>query len=933
MNRFELGSEWRKWDLHVHIPGGTNNDEYSSTAEEPAIDKFCRVLEESDVAVFGLTDYFSMDQFFIIKTRFEELYPQSTKTLLPNLELRLPEHLNREGQSVNIHILFRPNIDQSTAEDFCKSLKTTHSVENGKKLSCADLKPEHFDSTTVTMTAIDDALKDVFGDKAVLHDHALLIVSAKGDGIRPGGKGKGRKEVLADEIDKRVDAIFGNDKNRDWFLATDRLQNADLKSKPKPVFGGCDAHDFDQLESRLGKHFSREGESAQTTWIKADPTFEGLQQTLIEPADRVAIQADEPDKKDAYKVIREIQFPGSTDFPASIKFNSNMCSIIGSRSSGKSALLAYIAHAVDPAYTIDQQTAANNQPGDKVGPAAAFPWSRVAALERKVIWADPEVTSGQIIYVPQNSLYQISEHPEAITKKILPALTDKYKDSAKIYRKKLDEVADCNKSIDDAVTNWFERNSELEGLLGQLKNLGDKTAIINARDALAAEIEVLKKDSTLTAADIETYRLLSEQLGRLSSDQQEAESHLELLEPFVFKDPAGALTSIPAALSIDVNIAPDIEELPPALLAALSTKIQEFKEQLVSALETELVQFGTQWSESKTRHATEHARLTRENTDLIVRNQANTQMEKVLKKQKAEQDKIAAIEKKNDEITKKRAQRDLEAVTITAKLQERSNCLDEILADFNLSERTIDELTIGIEKGIDPQRLAELGLSLNKNSGSRWIEKGEDSLPQLNLPAIQSDPGPFLLDIAENIQKLNRGFGKPTVTASIFKATEEIRFNAVLDEDRIGGFSASSMTPGKQALFALTLILNEAQETWPLLIDQPEDDLDSRSIYEAIVPYLMKRKKERQIIMVSHNANLVMGADSEQIIVANRHGSDRPNQNKHTFDYRSGSLEHSVPRKSKSRFTLDQQGTSEHACLILDGGHDAFKKRKNKYRI
>ena len=62
---------------------------------------------------------------------------------------------------------------------------------------------------------------------------------------------------------------------------------------------------------------------------------------------------------------------------------------------------------------------------------------------------------------------------------------------------------------------------------------------------------------------------------------------------------------------------------------------------------------------------------------------------------------------------------------------------------------------------------------------------------------------------------------------------------------------------------------------WPLLIDQPEDDLDSRSVYAEIVPFLKEKKKERQIILVSHNANLVIGADSEQIIVANRNGDDR----------------------------------------------------------
>ncbi len=78
-------------------------------------------------------------------------------------------------------------------------------------------------------------------------------------------------------------------------------------------------------------------------------------------------------------------------------------------------------------------------------------------------------------------------------------------------------------------------------------------------------------------------------------------------------------------------------------------------------------------------------------------------------------------------------------------------------------------------------------------------------------------------------------------------------------------------------------MLGEDQDHWPLLIDQPEDDLDSTSIYDVLVEYLKQRKIERQIIMVSHDANLVVGADSEQVLVANRHGSDRPNRDGQTF--------------------------------------------------
>jgi len=154
-----------------------------------------------------------------------------------------------------------------------------------------------------------------------------------------------------------------------------------------------------------------------------------------------------------------------------------------------------------------------------------------------------------------------------------------------------------------------------------------------------------------------------------------------------------------------------------------------------------------------------------------------------------------------------------------------------------------------------------------------------------------------------------------------------------MEGDKIGGFSEPTMTPGKRALFLLRLILAESDDTWPLLIDQPEDDLDSRSIYYDIVPFLKEKKKERQIIMVSHNANLVIGADSEQVIVANRHGSDRENADAKQFNYLTGSLEFSKIRDKDCKDTLLSQGIREHSCEILDGGKAAFELRKNKYNI
>jgi ATPase subunit of ABC transporter with duplicated ATPase domains len=194
------------------------------------------------------------------------------------------------------------------------------------------------------------------------------------------------------------------------------------------------------------------------------------------------------------------------------------------------------------------------------------------------------------------------------------------------------------------------------------------------------------------------------------------------------------------------------------------------------------------------------------------------------------------------------------------------------------------------------------------------------------------NPTDLLEPLSSGAQKLKRGQEAPSVASKILETTPRLLFWAEIEGDRIGGFETSSMSPGKQALFALSLILDDADEPWPLLIDQPEDDLDSRSISQQLVGYLIARKAERQIIMVSHDANLVIGADAEQVIVANRHGTNTKNVGGRTFDYFSGSLEHTRQRR-KDEIELERAGIREHSCDILDGGEEAFRKRRNKYKI
>src|SRR6185369_6647333 len=107
-------------------------------------------------------------------------------------------------------------------------------------------------------------------------------------------------------------------------------------------------------------------------------------------------------------------------------------------------------------------------------------------------------------------------------------------------------------------------------------------------------------------------------------------------------------------------------------------------------------------------------------------------------------------------------------------------------------------------------------------------------------------------------------------------------------------------------------------EEWPILLDQPEDDLDNRSVYEDLVTFLKKKKIQRQIIIVTHNPNLVVGADAEETVVANQSGQEIGRENrKHRFEYVSGALEDAFEIDSASeQAILFRKGIRQHVCEI-----------------
>lgn len=133
-------------------------------------------------------------------------------------------------------------------------------------------------------------------------------------------------------------------------------------------------------------------------------------------------------------------------------------------------------------------------------------------------------------------------------------------------------------------------------------------------------------------------------------------------------------------------------------------------------------------------------------------------------------------------------------------------------------------------------------------------------------------------------------------------------------ELRLGGKNLNELSPGEKGLLLLIFYLQLDRKNTPLIIDQPEDNLDNESIFSVLANCIRDAKKHRQVVLVTHNPNLAVGADAEQIVYVKL---EKPENYK--FSYETGSIEN----PKLNRRIVD----------VLEGSQPAFVKRRLKYGI
>ena len=122
--------------------------------------------------------------------------------------------------------------------------------------------------------------------------------------------------------------------------------------------------------------------------------------------------------------------------------------------------------------------------------------------------------------------------------------------------------------------------------------------------------------------------------------------------------------------------------------------------------------------------------------------------------------------------------------------------------------------------------------------------------------------------------------------------------------------SIAEGSPGQKTAALLAFLLSYGEE--PLILDQPEDDLDNHLIYDLIVTQLREVKSRRQVVVVTHNANIVVNGDAEMVVALDARGGE-------TQKECEGSLQESLVRKT--------------ICKVMEGGSKAFEQRYRRIAL
>lgn len=923
---YEKGSEWRRWELHIHTPGTQKNDNFDGASYDEKWNKYYEDIHTyigtgedplKNIAVIAITDYLSIDNYK--KVVADKRLPDSVKLVLPNVEMRIQPIAN--DSPINIHFIFNPDILESVEDRFFSRIKfiygmTTFSASRSELIRLGKTINSELNDTSAYTKGIEqfvpsfDKIQEIFASDQELRDNTIIFVSnSTTDGVSgainhsdylDGFQGDSQLKAFRQAIYKFVDGIFSATPSDIAYFSGEKASCPALCvikecGSLKPCVHGSDAHRNDKIFEPDQKRYC---------WIKADPTFNGLKQILYEPKERVRISQMIPDYKTEYYVIENVQFVDKDFQTAPIVFNENLTCIIGGKSTGKSILLHNLANSIDPS----QVEAKEN----KSSPVTKN-------IENvSVTWRDGKKDEARkIVYIPQTYLNRLSDAKESTTEidKIIEEIVWLDSDVKVAHSSMLQSIKEYKIALNISILGLIENRDEIVSIKNEKQEIG-------SRESIEAQIEKLNSKKDILSTDL-----------NLSKDE------LDLYDKTIAE--IGVINKQILSLQKDLNNVQEIEYVVEKRIFSFSYS-DHIQEMISRATDDAITSANAIWVQSK--QAIIDC-ISKELGEKEIRRDQLFEIQDSLKS-KVQENKIIAelsdnIQKESEKLKELTAIEKKEAALIEKENTYISDICQSIekFKCFHIQyAQTVNEKTefkskdLEFSVGIPFKKEAYVDKVLRLFDNRSTVLKDTISIDNFSEDQYTEQLlRDFITKILDKKLQPKKGNTQETAIRELCDDWFEVKYNVQMDDDTI-----DVMSPGKKALVLLKLLIDLADSKCPILIDQPEDDLDNRSVFNDLIPFIKRKKKDRQIIIVTHNANVVLGSDAEEVIVANQQGSNVPNKH-HKFEYRSGAIENNLPLYTVDGEVemgiLNAQGIQQHICDILEGGERAFELRKNKYHI
>lgn len=847
--KYPRGSEWRKWDLHLHTASSFDYKYNSEDADKKLID----TLKSNNISVIAITDHFVIDKDRITNLRELAAAMSYDLVIFPGVELRT----DKGGSNIHPIIIFDNNINLDVLNEDFNVFKRNNAIDKE-------------DNQTIRWD-----FKDIV-DFSKKHNGIITI--------HAGSKRNGIDEQISNVLPVKIATKDEYAKTVD-ILEIGKLEDINEyktykfpKTGIKPMVIGSDNHNPNK--------YPNEHNSQLYTWIKADPTFEGLKQIIYEPEERVRIQSEDPTFDREKFPFTKIVIPSQTKVfvdeddikfePTELPLNNNLVSIIGGRGTGKSQLINYLSASFN-----------RGRQSNKYNLSTNIIISRKASLsEDSKDFKVSDSPNVPFMYIAQSQIKELVEKKELFSRNILETIgvTD-------VYSMSLDYL-----NIAESTVNEYYR-------IIKILNAEGKT-IKERKDDIQKEIKrytdfIQNITSEQNKKKLEDYKKKVEKLHTIKNWQNIVKQQYDKNAQF--------------ATETNAVLKKWNEQLRNSEIKIPLIDIQQTQDYLINILLPRLLNAYTRIEKEIEDTKNEFNNYKGDLSTLLsnVSSYQSKLSELVKQKEIFEQEEIK-FKKLSTESFKELGDR------IRKSIEVYTSMINSKWHEFKGESETIDSekkelLNIVLQKGLNVEAAISFdadkmyNLLLDKLDGRSYnIEKLHDFL---KIETIE-DFLDFVCQISsKNVFFLEREDLRKQVLYLFYeKYTDFINIGVKVTLDKK---PITKLSYGQQGTIYLRLQIAAKMFSETIIYDQPEDDLDNDFITNELIPIFKKIKLYRQIIIVSHNANLVVNADSEQVIIA--HNIDGK------LSYISGSLE--------------EPTINAEVCRILEGGKTAFEDRERKYKF